>query len=374
MLQNIYVIFVLLLVAGLTIVFFSHYFLYYSLVRFFQINNSKTKTVLVIVFLILPLSFIVSSIINRWIENSFTSIFYFASGLWLGLAVNLLTAFGLAWILVVILKLLSWRTNLRIMGAMAIVLAFLYAGYGIWNAYHPRIKNITVKIKNLPDNWRGKKAVQLSDIHLGRVLEEKFLQGIVTQVNSINPDIIFITGDLFDGMDGRLDTLIEPINALRAPLGIYFITGNHETYLGVERTYEALEKTNVRILDDEMTTIKGLQIIGVSYPERSISKDVAAAIKKNPDFNPQLASILLYHDPVQIKQIKETGINLQLSGHTHQGQLFPFMFISKLIYKKYYNGLHQEGDYSIYTSSGVGVWGPTMRTGNQPEINVITLE
>jgi hypothetical protein len=209
---------------------------------------------------------------------------------------------------------------------------------------------------------------------LGRVLGAAFLQDLVEQINRENPSIVFITGDLFDGIDGRLDGLVAPLNGLRAPLGIYYVTGNHETYLGVDRALAALKKTKVRVLRDEMVVIDGLQIIGIDYPERAFSKNVAAVITKLPEFNSGAPSILLYHNPSQVGQAKAAGINLQLSGHTHKGQIFPIQFISRLIYGKYYNGLHVEGDYTIYTSSGAGTWGPTMRTGNHPEIAVIRLE
>jgi len=231
-----------------------------------------------------------------------------------------------------------------------------------------------VKIKNLPPEWRGKKVVQLSDVHLGRVLGSEFLAHLVERINAENPSMVFITGDLFDGFDGQLDKLVLPLNDLRAPCGVYFVTGNHETYLGTERAYNALRNTPTRILRDEMAVINGMQIIGMGYPERGQSKDVAAVIRGLPGFDPRLPSILLYHSPTHIEQVKAAGINLQLSGHAHQGQIFPIQFISRLIYGRYYHGLHVEGDYTLYTSSGAGTWGPTLRTGNRPEIAVICVE
>jgi len=120
--------------------------------------------------------------------------------------------------------------------------------------------------------------------------------------------------------------------------------------------------------------IDGLQLIGISYPERGHSLDMGRAVADLPGYNPALPSILLYHSPTHIAQAKEAGINLQLSGHAHHGQIFPIQFISRLVYGKYYHGLHVEGDYTLYASSGAGTWGPTMRTGNHPEIVVIRLE
>jgi len=259
-------------------------------------------------------------------------------------------------------------------GWAAVALGCIYSGYGIWNAYHPRVRNLTVRIKNLPPAWRGKKIVQLSDVHLGNILRADFASRLVAMANAENPDLVAITGDLFDGADGKLEDLVAPLNTLHAPLGIYFVTGNHETYLGVERAYAALRTTPVRILADETVVIDGLQVIGVSYPERGRSKDFAEAITKLRSLDPALPSILLYHSPTHIAEAKAAGVSLQLSGHAHHGQIFPIQFISRLVYGRYYHGLHVEGDYTLYASSGAGTWGPTLRTGNYPEIVVIRLE
>jgi hypothetical protein len=120
--------------------------------------------------------------------------------------------------------------------------------------------------------------------------------------------------------------------------------------------------------------IDGLQVIGISYPERGHKLDFAEKMAKLPGFNPALPSILLYHSPTQVAEAKAAGISLQLSGHVHQGQIFPLQLVTRQIFGRYYHGLHREGDYTLYTTSGTGLWGPTMRTGNYPEIAVIRLE
>ena len=259
-------------------------------------------------------------------------------------------------------------------GLAAVGLTLVYSAYGIVNGYHPRLVKFTVHIKNLPPSWRGKTLVQLSDVHLGRVLGSGFLARAVAQANSQHPAMVLITGDLFDGADGNLEELVAPLNGLIAPQGVYFVTGNHETYLGVERSCAALRLTPVRALADECVVVDGLQVVGISYPERGHSLSFTGKMAKLSGFNPALPSILLYHSPTQVAEAKAAGINLQLSGHVHQGQLFPLQFVTRLIFGKYHHGLHAEGDYTLYTSSGVGLWGPTMRTGNHPEIAVIRLE
>jgi len=364
--------FFLLIVLG--ILFLSHFFIYLSLVHFFDITGSARKGTLALILTLLPLSFIASSILARRVISPLSTALYFASGLWLGVGLTLMTFFAVAWAAWGATKLFAHSPGPAAFGGTAVVLAALYSGYGVWNAYHPRTKDLVVKIKNLPPEWRGRKVVQLSDVHLGRVLGAEFLARLVEKINAENPSMVFITGDLFDGFDAGLEKLVAPLNNLHGPWGTYFVTGNHETYLGTERAYEALKCTPARILRDEMVVIHGVQIIGISYPERGHPKDLAAVLKGLPGFDPRLPSILLYHSPTHIEQMKAAGINLQLSGHAHQGQLFPIQFISRLVHGMYFHGLHAEGDYTLYTSSGAGTWGPTMRTGNQPEIAVIRLE
>ncbi len=365
-------ILVFLLVA-LSILYFSHYFLYCSIVHFFSVSGTTRKVVLAVILFLLPTSFIAVEVLARRTENPVFGVIFFSSTLWLGVGLTLMTFFALAWAAWGAARLSGYHSNLALFGWAVVALACLYSAYGVWNAYHPRVKNIAVEIKNLPSEWRGKRIVLVSDVHLGHILGASFLDRIVEQVNAQHPEIVFIVGDLFDGADGRLDELVRPLNRIRSPLGSYFVTGNHETYLGVDRAYAALRTTRARVLTDEMVVINGLQIIGIAYPERSFSKDVAASIKGISGFDPQKPSVLLYHNPSPAAA-RAAGINLQLSGHTHGGQIFPIQFISRLIYGKYYNGLHVEGDYAIYTSSGAGTWGPTMRTGNQPEIAVIHLD
>jgi hypothetical protein len=356
------------------IVYFSHYFVYASVLHFFGPVAMEHRAALALVLFLLPVSFIASSFLAHWSDGLLTRVLYFCSSLWLGVGLTLLTAFGLAWAAWGFTRLLSPSPDPVWFGLAAVVLTILYSAYGIGNAHHPRIVNSTVRIKNLPPSWQGKTLVQLSDVHLGRVFGADFLARAVAQANAQNPAMVLITGDLFDGADGNLEALVAPLNRLVAPQGVYFATGNHETYLGVERSFAALRSTPVRVLADECLLIDGLQVIGISYPERGHALGFTEKMAKLPDFNPALPSILLYHSPSQVAEAKAAGINLQLSGHVHQGQIFPLQFITRLMFGRYYHGLHTEGDYTLYTTSGVGLWGPTMRTGNHPEIPVIRLE
>jgi predicted MPP superfamily phosphohydrolase len=344
------------------------------LVKFFNVEKKNIKIWLAVVLFISSIGFILSSIIAHYSGNVFTRALYSISSMWLAVGWNLIMAFSVSWIVILISKAIGRNLDYKRLAVVSLVFTFVFSIYGIWSASSPKVKKVTVGIKNLPEEWKGKKAVQLSDIHLGHIYGKKFLVSIVEKVNTENPDIIFITGDLFDGMDGRLDPLVGPLNDIKAPDGTYFVTGNHETYLGVEHTHSVLKNTPVKILDNEVADISGMQVLGISYPQRGENSDIKNKIGEIKNFNSEKLSILLYHNPSEAKSAEEAGVDLQLAGHTHKGQLFPFQLITRLIYGKYHFGLSIDGDFSIYTSSGAGTWGPAMRTSGRSEIVVINFK
>jgi hypothetical protein len=358
----------------IALLFGSHYFLYFSLTNFFSFfSNHKGGLIASLAFL--ATSFILTSLLAHAREDIFTRTGYFLSGFWLGLLTNLTIMLVLIWFLRWILPLSGLNFNIQFLAGTLLMLAFLISIYGTWNAFELKLKNITVTIPNLPKNWQGKKIVQLSDVHLGIVYQKSFLERIVTLTNSVNPAMVIITGDLFDGTDDtNLDNLISPLNNFKSTQGTFFVNGNHETYLGTAKVASAIAKTQVKLLSDEVVDLSGLKLIGLNYPERDLKKDVVATLQKLAPQYLNSPNILLYHSPTNITDFADAGINLQLSGHTHLGQIFPFNFITKLIYHGYDYGLHEIGNYTLYTTSGIGTWGPTMRTNSHSEIVVITLE
>lgn len=304
-----------------------------------------------------------------------------------------------AWIIIVVTKIINHKQTFNLKKVIQIItislfgFAFIYTGYGVWNAQHFVIKTIEIPMKNLPKEWENKPIIQISDVHIGAINQAGFMQKVVDSVNAQNPELILITGDLFDGMDGNFDSIPEVLNKFQSKRGTYFITGNHETYIGLDGTLNVLKKTNIRVLNDEIVNLNGLQLIGISYPSFGSSpKDINKIIQPGKNFNPNKPSILLYHTPTSIDfstptsrtsaywspdynytVAKNFGIKLQLSGHTHAGQIFPFTLLTHDIFNGYDYGLHTDGDFNVYITSGVGTWGPPIRTGNDPEIVVIKL-
>jgi len=352
----------------------ANYLFYRLVVRFFNIVRHSTKAILfVLIVLFLSFGFPISRILLHWRQNLFTRDYFIFSNLWLGALAILLLGGLLIWLVIKILKFKEPSSKIIILSSAIFILAISCSVYGIWNAFNPRIKQMEIKIADLPPEWRGRTIVQLSDIHLGLVHQVDFLQKIAEKTNAIHPDLIVITGDLFNGMDGDLESFLTPLNRLEAPKGIFFVTGNHELFLGLEIVYSLLSKTGIKILKDQCVNIDGLQLVGLGYSSFNGETDIQKIIQSMPNFKKGLPSILLYHTPTNIQQAKDSGIHLQLSGHTHKGQFFLFELVEWLIYKKYYYGLHQEGDFSIYTSSGLGTISPPMRINSHSEIVIIRL-
>ena len=203
-----------ILIIFVTLLFGSHYLAYVSTVHFFAITNNMHKKVLAAAFAFLSVSFILSSFLISWQENYFTRAAYLLSGYWLGVLVNLLLAITAVWLVIAVYRLMGFQPKAAMLGLICFGLAFVYSVYGIWNADHPQIKNITVTIPNLPQQWKNRIIVQLSDVHMGHVHRADFLRRIVAKVNAVHPDMVVITGDFFDGMDGDLQQLVQPLNDL----------------------------------------------------------------------------------------------------------------------------------------------------------------
>jgi len=373
----------------------AHLLVYASIIKLFGIINPNLKRMLLALLLFLAASFPASFFLFRFRRNILTQACYMLSAGWTGFLVNALTAFVIIWVVIGLWRLVGYNPPLYRLGVLSLAVAVGASGYGIWNAYHPRLKYVEVALENLPEHWKNKTIVQISDVHLGTFHRAGFLERIAEQIRTVSPEIILITGDLFDGMGDNLSSFTEALDSLSAPKGVFFVTGNHEAYLGLAEPLAILEKTSITVLDNAVIDLDGLQIVGVSFPGFDRPSKGQSLSRLKDRLNSEKPSILMYHTPTDVSQAtknprdrhyetywtpntrfsfaKENGIDLQLSGHTHKGQLFPFGLITRLTYQGYDYGLHQEGGFALYTSSGVGTWGPPMRTGSTSEIVVITL-
>jgi predicted MPP superfamily phosphohydrolase len=386
---------VLFLAVILALTIGAHLLFFKAVLSLFIITSPGLKISLFVILFLLSLSFMASFLLLRWQANTLTVGFYKFSAVWFGLFINLLLAVLLSWLIIAAVWIAGTYPNTRLIGAGCLTLAVLFSAYGMWNAFHPRIRKLPVEIENLPEQWKGKIIVQLSDVHLGHFYGPQFLAELVQRVNALQPALILITGDLFDGMASDISRFTDGLNRFRAEKGIYFVTGNHENYIGLNRALNVLAQTRINVLRNEGVEIDGLQIIGVSYPGIEGSKEIQGLDKLEKSASIRKPRILLFHTPTNMlpaggdgldrhfstywvpettfSPAQKLGVDLQLSGHTHAGQIFPFGYLTKLLYKNYDYGLRRLNAFSIYTTCGVGTWGPPMRTGNRPEIVVINL-
>ena len=354
---------------ALLIYYGLHTLLFLLLVKFFSLRGGAARFRLGASLFILSLSFIIAFIWLHTRNHGFISWFYYGSALWLGILINLLLIFGAGLLLVTFLKLFSLRIDLKFLGACLLVLTALVTLYGLYHATQIKKTFLTIPIKNIPQAWQGKKIAQISDTHLGIINGENLARKITRLVNEEKVDWVFLTGDILDGSGDDLSKLIEPFEQIKAP--IFYITGNHETYLGIDKVVKAIEKTKIKLLRDEIVDLNGLQVVGIDYPPRGQRKNLKPILEKIDRTKP---SILLWHQPSHVDLIRQYPVSLQLSGHTHNGQMWPMKIFTHLIFKEYDHGLHQIGDFFIYTTSGAGTWGPPMRIGSTPEIVIITVQ
>lgn len=190
---------------------------------------------------------------------------------------------------------------------------------------------------------------------------------------SFKPDIVFLPGDLFDGSKGDLDRLTQPLEQLAPPFGIFYSTGNHEKFTSSSHYADAVERRGLRNLNNECVEVDGLQVAGVTWGESTYPIRMKSALDAM-NIDRQRASILLNHSPSRLPLVERAGFNLQLSGHTHGGQIAPFTWLTRRVFGEFTHGLHQFGSLQVYTSSGVGTWGPPMRVGTRSEIVVLRFE
>ncbi|MFH0852217.1 MAG: metallophosphoesterase [bacterium] len=368
---------ILAVFVAFLILSFAHWSFYKTLVRFLGLTNSKLLFFLKIALPVLLVSLIASFILASRYFNFFTRLIYTGAMGWLGILYYLLWAVILLWLFYGISRLLGFSPDTKLFAGIFFSVALFVAGFGIINADIVRVTKITVSLQNLPSAWQGKTAVWVSDVHLGQVRNFSFAQKIADMVQEQKPDIVFIGGDLYDGAaDGTsfdLNKLAETFGKISSPLGTYFITGNHEEFGDPAPYLDAVKNAGIKVLLNEKIDINGLQIIGVDDRD-SLAVPKFTQILQSLNIDATKPSILLKHSPFDIDIAKNAGVSLQISGHSHQGQIFPNSIITHFVYKGFDYGLNKTGDMFVYTSSGTGTWGPPLRVGAAPEIVVVKFE
>jgi uncharacterized protein len=351
----------------------GHLLVYETLRYFLPPSTPGVATALQIAFAFLSISFVMASILAARYYNAFMRLFYTLASIWLGMFNFLVLASVLCWIFYAALAILHPNVDTSSLVFALFGGALLVGLYGIANASWIRVRRINVRLPGLPKSWRGRTAALVSDTHLGHVRGYRFICRVVAMLRQLRPDIVFIAGDVYDGTKVEPKHFAAPWMHLSPPLGTFFVTGNHEEFVHPTRYVAALEQCGVRVLRDEKTIVDDLQLIGVTH-RTLVNPERLHSMLRNAALEPRTASILLAHAPQNLALVEQAGISLQLSGHTHRGQVFPFTWFTSRIFREFSHGLNRHGALTVYTSSGAGTWGPPMRVGSTPEIVLIRFE
>ena len=348
--------------------------------------NEFFSLVLKVLLILLILSYPLGRVLERLAPSIFSDVLVKTGSIWLG-AMLYLTLMFFAQDIIRLFFWISGNSTLfspatklilfqRISIGIYVTTAILLIG-GYINALYPAVNHVDIKINKKIDYASSLKVGAASDIHLGTVISNGRLERFVTMMNDQKPDIILLAGDIFDE---DLEPVIKRdmgklLSKLHAPLGVYAVTGNHEFIGGVVPAVEYLEKHGITVVRDSVVTPNGvLNIVGredrQSKMMAGFSRKSLAEIVQNVDMSKP--TILLDHQPYNLHEAEENGIDLQISGHTHHGQVWPFNFITKAIFEVS-RGYKMKGNSHFYVSTGFGTWGPPIRIGNRPEIVVFDI-
>ena len=252
--------------------------------------------------------------------------------------------------------------------------------YGFFSARKgPFIIKHDIYIKNLPEAFENFSIAQISDLHVGPTIKRPYVEDVLEKISHLNPDLIAVTGDLVDGSVKYLKSELQPLKDMIAPYGTFFVTGNHEYYSGVDLWLDETDRLGMKNLinsnelisrSGDQIAIAGITDLKAHQIKPAHKSDPGLALRSVPD---NITKIVLAHQPNSIHSVHEIGADLQLSGHTHGGQFWPFTYLTKLV-NPYIAGFYDHYGTQIYVNRGTGYWGPPLRIGVPAEITLIRLK
>jgi predicted MPP superfamily phosphohydrolase len=366
-----------------------HYYIWTRLVRDLALPlgvHRGLSALLLVLYLAVPASFFVWRSAMPW-----TKLLVWVAAVWMGmlllLLVTLATADAIRGLYLVGSRLANGdpvdpERRALLSRFLGVAAALVAGGLGLVavrsGLARVAVREVRVRLDRLPKDLDGLTIVQLTDVHVGPTIRRDFIEHIVEETNAANPDVIAITGDLVDGSVDELREHVAPLANLRARHGVYFVTGNHEYYSGADAWCEELTRLGIRVLRNERVSIgrdgASFDLAGIDDHQASQfgnghGADLPRALAGR---DPSRELVLLAHQPRAVFEAKEHGVGLQLSGHTHGGQIWPWRYMVRL-QQPVVSGLAQFGKTLVYVSNGTGYWGPPMRLSAPAEITRVTL-
>jgi uncharacterized protein len=373
-----YVIFYGMLLAVIGSV---HYYLWNRLVRAARLPQGPRNVLTLLIFALFA-GLMLSMPAYRYLPGEWKSWLMFPVFVWMGTMFILLVLTGLRdgahWVTLRLHAPTRHDPSRRLLltrgGALGVgLLATGTSALSIHTALNSlHVRDVAVPLPRLPAALRGLTIVQLTDVHVGPTIGREFVSEIVRRVNALNPDLVVITGDLVDGSVEELRPHVAPLGDLKSRMGTYFVPGNHEYYSGLDAWLAHLAELGIPTLLNRHVTLRDgdrvLDLAGIDDPtgEPDMVKTLAGRNADHP-------LVVLAHQPRSISHVRGSGALLQISGHTHAGQIWPFNYLVRIV-QPYVSGLHEDRDgLKIYVSPGTGYWGPPMRLGTQAEITRLIL-